>query len=114
MQRAALRGSVAAAIVAVLAGIGAGVAWQPWAPARAGETAIEEAAQCGATPASVDAEIQARIEQEVQAAQQQADADAGGGWVVLNNRGYSYAPPPGVQLDPLLFELAPKPDEATR
>ena len=60
--------------------------------------------QCSASgpAASIDAEIEAAIEQlRLQQADQNAsDSDL----VVLNNRGYNYGPPRGIQLDAIQAE----------
>jgi hypothetical protein len=60
--------------------------------------------QCSASgpAASMDAEIEAMVEQ---LRRQQADRNASDGdLVVLNNHGYNYGPPRGIQLDAIQAE----------
>jgi hypothetical protein len=91
----------------------------PWASAEssdAGEAmASEDAAQCGTSDAvSADAAI-AQIQQDLLAAQPgEPEADDGSGYVVLNNRGYNYGPPPGVRIDSMPPELESKTSEGAR
>jgi hypothetical protein len=60
--------------------------------------------EAGGAPPAVDAELEAflaelRREQFARAVEGDASAP-----IMLNNRGYNYGPPPGIQLDPVLAE----------
>jgi len=106
----------------LLAGAVLGVALAakpPWASAQSSDAsegmASEDAAQCGTTDAlSADAAM-AQVQQDLLAAQQgQPESDEGSDYVVLNNRGYNYGPPPGIRIDSLLLELESKTSEGAR
>ncbi len=113
---AANRRITAACLLAGVALLAALAARSPWASAQASEPgqalASEDAAQCRAAAApSADAEIVALMQQDLRAAQRQPAAP-GSDFVVLNNRGYNYGPPPGVRFDALLPERGPKASES--
>jgi hypothetical protein len=79
----------------------------PWVSAGAApgeEGGAEEAGTCGAGPTTTMDQAMAEAMARVREAKGQPGTDAESGYVVLNNRGYNYGPPPGVQLDAHLFE----------
>jgi hypothetical protein len=45
--------------------------------------------------------------QDIKEQKARENPDAGSEWVVLNNRGYNYGPPPEVDIDPFVGPRAP-------
>jgi hypothetical protein len=118
MSRAMKRRMGAASLVVGIALLAALAIRSPWASAQ---TAVEDAqpsadaAQCGGGPAvfaSPDTEILTLMQQDL--ANVQPETDPGSDYVVLNNRGYNYGPPPGVRFDALIPAGEPNPNQGAR
>lgn len=94
----------AACLLAVLALLAARAPWaSAGAPDPDGAGSAADAASCGPSPhESLDSAMDRAMENIRAAGRSGTQAETG--FVVLNNRGYNYGPPPGVQLDAHLFE----------
>jgi len=78
----------------------------PWASANApqGDATSADADQCGPSgDVTLDTAMSEAMEQ-IRQTRGRAGAEAESEYVVLNNRGYNYGPPPGVRFDAHLFE----------
>jgi hypothetical protein len=94
----------AACILGVLGLLAARAHFASADAAQPGATTAAESAQCGAAAGAeaFDATVAEAMEQ-VRREQAAAGPDADSGWVVLNNRGYNYGPPPAPRIDAQLF-----------
>jgi hypothetical protein len=77
-----------------------------------------DAPQCGASAeASVDAQVDVLMSRAMQDLREQREAaglPAESDWVVLNNRGFNYGPPPGPRFDALLRDTSVNPSKDAR
>jgi len=90
--------AAALAAAAVLAGTAS------WAADGAGSESVGSC-QAGAEMGDMNGQVAEIIHQLVERERQNPREDSG--FVVLNNRGYNYGPPPSVRFDPIGLERAP-------
>jgi hypothetical protein len=84
----------------------------PWSSAVAEPLSSSEGSVCeAAEPQDVNAEA-AELMRRIVEAQAGQNPATESDFVVLNNRGYNYGPPPGVRFDPLPAGRAPLDPEA--